>query len=286
MTTDLEFITNLMACEIDKYTLKRLKQRIERIKDDDKIEKIIEDRKIPTTLEFLPATKTIKVNYKNILNYLEKFENAMKMDIPNASEKEMKMLKLLTVYKIFLHEMYHSQQFFNAYELNSNDLESEIIRSIYNMNRKTYLEELKIKTREQIMEERTKKTNDILMPYFEINPIERKSEIESLRRVRQILLPVRGNYMNVYDELYVLEQSTLIKGYDRAEVPFIQMLEILKKRNPNYRIMFPYGCPNKYEFLKVVEGLATEQERLDLGLNVRTVTKDRVYEKIEAILFR
>jgi len=286
METDLNFIMKLNEEEITIETLKKIKQRINKLKNSNHVKSIKENKTIPINGVYYPGRKEIEVNLTHIIKYLDIFEEAMWTDIPNARKDEMKMLKLLTAYRIFLHEIYHSKQIYNAYETDSNDLESEIIRAIYNMSRKTYLQELETKSREQIMEEKTKETNDILMPHFEINPIERKAEIESFKRVRQILMPVRDNYISTYDELYVLEQATLIKGYDQAEVPFIQLIKILKEQNPNFRIMFPYGCSNKYDFFKTVEGLATEQERIELGLNIYPKTKDRVYEKIDAILFK
>ena len=99
-------------------------------------------------------------------------------------------------------------------------------------------------------------------------------------------MPARDNYIRTYDELCALEQATLIKGYDKEEVPFIQLIKILKEENPNFRIMFPYGCSNEYDFFRTVEDLATEQERLELGLNIKTKTIDLVYEEIYTILPR
>lgn len=286
METELEFIMELNKEELTIETLKRIKERLNILRNKDQIKSIKDCLEIEFKAAYYPETKMIGVNYIRIMSYLNKFEQAMRLDIPNARKDEIRMLKILTAYRIFLHEMYHSKQIYNAYETDSNDLESELIRSIFSMDRKTYLQELKTKTRSEIMDERTTTINNILMPYSELNPIERKAEIESYRQVRKILMPVRGNYMNVYDELHLLELGIQAQGYDLVEVPYIGILNILNEKIPDYRIKYPYECKNKYAFFETVKEIATEQERLELGLNVRSVTKDRVYEKIEAILFR
>lgn len=280
MEKELDFIMALMNEKIEIETLKTIKQRIDKMKNKQLVETIKENKKINLPAEFMASSKIIKVNYNKMLEYLNKLENAMKIDIPQATLEEIKLIKLLTVYRIFIHEIYHSKQIYSAFDTKQNDIETEITRSLYNINIEKYSKELKTKNRNQIIEEKTVKTNEILFKHSEINPIERKAEIESLKQIKQLITPIKGKYKNVYNELQLIEYSKLIAGYDRAEIPYIKVLEILKKENKEFKIKFPYGCPNKFEFLKTAEDLATEKERLELGLNVSNETTERIYQKI------
>ena len=286
MTTDLEFIMELNEEKITIKTLKKIKERLNTLRNIDYIKSIKDCSELEHMAEYFPGTKMIGINYSKIMNFLDEYENAIYLDIPQASIKEMKMLRLITAYRIFLHEIHHSKQFYNAYETDSADLESEIIRSIYNMDRKKFLKELRTRTRREIMEEKTFKINEELLNYSEINPLERKAEIESFRQVRSILAPIRGMYMNLYDELYLLELAAQINGYDKEEVPFIQTLNTLKENIPNYKVNYPYGCKDKYDLFETTEEITSEQERFELGLNVKDITKQKTDDKMCAIIYR
>ena len=284
MKTELEFLIELMNQEINLDTLRTIKQQIYKIKNSDHVQSIKENNKIPTNAAFMVATKTIQVNHGHILQYLKRLDEVLKTDMPRSTENDIKLFKLLTIYRIYIHELYHSKQIYNAFDTEKEDIETEITRSLYNINRKEYLEGLKVKTREQIIEDKTLKTNNILYKHSDINPLERKAEIESFKYIRNMLLPVKSVYLNVYDELYLMELSKKIAGYDQSEVPYIKVLEILKTENRNFNIKFPYGCPNKYSFLSTAQEKLTEQQRFELGLNVKPTTIDIAYQKINRIL--
>ena len=286
METDLSFILRQKDSEISPDVLRKIKIRLNCLTNSDQLERIRENKKNTENITYMPADKTIEVNFKLMIDYLNDFEQSMKIDIPNATDEDIRLIKLLIAYKMFLHEIYHAKQLYNAFETNEDDMESEIIRSIYNMSRKKYLQEIMYKPRRQIMEERIYETNRILLPYADINPIERKAEIEALKQVRNIITPLKDKYMKVYDELHLIELSKMMQGYEKAEVPFIRIIEILKTEDPNFRIMLPYGCNNKKELFETTETVTTERDRLEFGLNITGQTKEKVYEKISMILDR
>ena len=286
METDLSFIMRQKDSEISPDILRKIKVRLNCLANGDQLEKIRENKKNTENIEYISTNKTIEVNFKLMIDYLNDFENSMRLDMPNATEEDIRLIKVLIAYKMFLHEIYHAKQLYNAFETNENDIESEIIRSIYNMDRKKYLQELMYKPREQIIKERTYETNRILLPHEDINPIERKAELEALKRVRNIITPLKDKYTKVYDELYLIELSRMIQGYEKADVPFIRIMEILKTEDPNFRIILPYGCRNKKDLFEVSETMTTERDRLEFGLNVTGQTKEKVYEKISVILDR
>ena len=284
MKNELEFIIELMNSEINLDTLRKIKQKIEKIKNSEHVEYIKENNKIPVNAAFMVSTKTIQVNQGHILQYLKGIDEVLKTDMPSSTENDIKMFKLLTIYRIYIHELYHSKQIYDAFDTNKNDMETEITRSLYNINRKEYLESLKTKTREQLIENKTLETNNILYKYNEINPLERKAEIESFKYIRNMLLPIKCAFLNVYDEMYLMELSKMIAGYDQAEIPYIKVLEILKNESKNFNIKFPYGCPNKFLFMNTARESLTEKERFELGLEVDHSTIDNAYQKINKIL--
>lgn len=284
MENELEFIIDLMHHEINIDTLKKIKQRIDNEKDVRHVERIKESKDIIKPTSFLFSTKTIKVNYIRMLDYLEKLESVMKTDMPESRTEEIKLIKLLTIYRMFMHELYHSKQIYEAFDTDINDLETEMTRSLYNFNRKEYLEKLQTKTRRQLIEEKTLKINNILYNYPEINTLDRKAEIESLKYVRRIIKPIQADCMNTYNELQLMEFSKLIAGYDKQDAPYIEALNKIKQLDPSFIIKYPYEYSNKNLFLNTVKNITTEKERFELGLEVSTLTIDNTYTKINKLL--
>ena len=285
METELEFIINLMDKEINLDTLKKIKQRMEKIKRYEHVEYIKENSKIPTPTTFIPSTKTIQVNYEKVLEYLKNLDDVIKADMPKSSEKDIKMFKLLTTYRMYIYEMYRLKQIHDAFETNEKDLETQITRSIYNIiNRMDYLEKTIMISKQEIIKAKTSNANKILFEYSDINPLERKAEIESFKYIRKMLLPIRSTFENVYDEMYLMELSKMISGYDKAPIPYIRILELLKQEDKNFEIEFPYGCESVNSFLNASKTMSTEKERFELGLNIEPETLNKTYQLINRML--
>ncbi len=284
MEAELKFIMDLMDNEIDIETLRKIRDRIDKTKNKEHVEEIKENKKIPVPAAFMVSSKTIKVNNARMLDYLIRLESAMKIDMPETTDEELQLIKLITIYRIYMHELYHSKQIYDAFDTDKTDIETEITRSLYNIDRKVYLEELKTKSRKQIIEEKTYMTNSIFYNHPEINILDRKADIETLKYVRNMLSPVKDSFENVDTYLYLLKLSLLINGYDKPEVPYIETLEKLKILNKKFNIVYPYNSKNKFMFLSAIKEITTEKERFELGLDVSQQTIENTYQKIDKIL--
>lgn len=284
MNQELKLILELLNEKIDIKTLKKIKKMIEKNINKTHIEKIQEDTEIPVPAVFLLSTKIVKINYNRIQKYLEEFESAMRINMPNATKEDMQLIKLLTMYRMLLHEIYHSKQIYNVFDTDKNDIETEIIRSIYNIDRKKIIEELKFLTRNEIIEYTTALTNEILLPYHEINPLERKAEIQSFLQIRQMLEPIKQAYQKVYDEIYCMEMIKATTGYETNEIPYFKTLEILERLNPDFKFILPYDSKTRIEFLNKVH--ETEREKLELGLDVKQNTLQSINDELIRILYK
>jgi len=284
MEAELKFIMDLMDNEIDIETLRKIRDRIDKTKNKEHVEEIKENKKIPVPAAFMVSSKTIKVNNARMLDYLIRLESAMKIDMPETTDEELQLIKLITIYRIYMHELYHSKQIYDAFDTDKTDIETEMTRSLYNIDRKIYLEELKTKSRKQIIEEKTYMTNSIFYNHPEINILDRKADIETLKYVRNMLSPVKDSFENVDTYLYLLKLSLLINGYDKPEVPYIETLEKLKILNKKFNIVYPYNSKNKFMFLSAIKEITTEKERFELGLDVSQQTIENTYQKIDKTL--
>lgn len=280
---ELEFILDLMNEENELETIKKIKKKLGKEVGKEYIKTIIETNQIPNNAVFLPGSKTILLSTENIMKYLKKLEQIVVYDFPGFTKEEIKLTRLLTIYRILLHEIYHSKQIYNAFDTDINDLETEIIRTLYSFTRKEYLQEKKFKTREQIIEEKTGKINRILMPYDEINPLERKAEIESLNAIRNLLKPVKGKYSNAYNEIYCQELFKKINGYDvclssETISPYAQTLSILQAYN------IKSFQTDENQLIYRVRDKSTEQEKMKLGLKVSRKILVKTENKIHELL--
>ena len=289
MKEELDFIMNLMEKEFTINTLKEIKEKIKKEKNENQITEIIENDKCPTAAAFFLSTKHIEVNYGKMLNHAIIYANRINNSY-GITKEELKLIEILTAYRMLLHEIHHSKQMYNVFDTNNMDPETEIIRSILNISRKDYLNELKTKSREEIIEERTFKINNMIIPYSEINPIERKAEIESLKGIRNIIEPIKSKYIKIYDEIHFNELLLKTDKYDEYSetlninmTPYIQILRLIKQNLHLPRIYLPYNTSTYKEAMNELSKKTSEQERLDLGLEVKHYTLQKANDRMNLL---
>lgn len=280
MDKRINIILDLMCKEISRDNLIKLVESIDF--DKKHVVSISEDHRINFCARFFPATKQIIVNYGKMLDYLDSFNEIIRIDMVSAREYEIKLICILTAYRIILHELYHAKQAYNVFYGDDSSAETELIRSIYNVDVDYFKRNKRKNYREKKIDDLTSYINSILVPYDEINLIERRAKIESYKQIREIISPIKYRYSDVYDELYMLELCKKINGYDKKIIPFFQLLDILNKNGLKYN--FPYGVDNHADFINKIYEVTTEEERFELGLSVDIDTVENAYNEISSIL--
>lgn len=280
MQEELPLIMALMDEPLNINTLKKIKNMALQNVDPKYVENIQETKYINRSAQFLISSKTILVNYKKLNEFTEKAAQTLKEDTFTKKEKDIKMIKLLTAYRILLHEIHHSKQTYNVFDICGKDLETEIIRTIYNIDWEEYIEDLKNRDKIEIIEEKTGMLNRTLIPYSDINPIERKAEIESYKRILEIIKPIQELFPNIYNEIEIQRLYNMYNGYD-FNSPFEQLLNIIKSENK--KLGLPYDKDIKD--LNDIQSKATEIEKMELGLKVSENTIEQTRRKIEKILY-
>ena len=280
MKEELEVIINLMDKPINIDSLKQIKEMVEKKVNPKYVRSIEETHYITGAAEFLLSSRIILINYNNIKKYMEIAKETLKEDTRTNKNTEKKLIRLLSVYRILLHEMHHSKQIYNVFDTCEKDIETEIIKSIYNIDNEEYKNQIQNKDIYTIIEEKTAKINQILRPYSEINPIERKAEIESYKQIRELIKPVKNSYPNVYNEMEMQILSNMYNGYQNG-VPYEQVLKIIKENNSKYTL--PYNSKNINDFMNKIKDKLTEIERMELGLNVQENTIENTFNNLQKI---
>ena len=278
---ELELIMNLMDQPITKDSLKQIREMNEKTVDTNYVRSIEETTCIKSSALFLPSPRIILVNYSRMNKIMEQATEILKIDTKTNKHKDKKLIKLLTIYRILLHEIHHSKQIYNVFDECKEDIESEIIRSIYNIDKEEYKKQLKKTEKNIIIEETTRKTNNILRPYSEINPIERKAEIESYKKIIELITPIKEAYPKVYNEIKMQMLFNRYNGYQYG-LPYEQTLEILKMNRAKYKL--PYNSENMKDFFNTIQNKTTEIERMELGLKVSNDTINNTISSIQKIL--
>ena len=278
---ELELIMNLMEKPITKDSLKQIKEMVEKTVDSNYVRSIEETTQIKTSARFLTASRIILVNYSRIGKFMEQATEILKIDTKTNKHRDKKLIKLLTAYRILLHEIHHSKQIYNVFDECKEDIESEIIRSIYNIDKEEYQKQIKKTEKNIIIEETTRVPNEILRDYSEINPIERKAEIESYKKIIELITPIKDAYQKVYDEIRMQMLFNRYNGYQYA-IPYEQTLEILKMNKAKYKL--PYNSENMKDFLNTIQNKTTEIERMELGLKVSNDTINNTISSIQKII--
>jgi hypothetical protein len=282
MTEELKLITELMNEDLTIETLRKIKTMAEKKMNKDYVYEILETDCIEEPARFAPMFKTVMVNYRNMLIELKKIEEEIKYSIRNPKTRDIKMAKLVKAYRIFLHEFHHTKQIYKAIEEASDDIESEIIRGIYNISE----EELNSEYIYDILDQKMKPVNIVLKPNAQFNPIERKADIESRRQIDEIFKPSKNLYPKVYDNIRMEQLGDLTFGYNRIEPyevpgddkenPYEKTIDILKYYRLEYRL--PYNSKNMEELKSKIAGIS-DQEKMELGLPVpRTMVKEKQKE--------
>ena len=226
MKDELNLIINLMNKPLNIDALKKIKRMIEKQINPKYVKEITETDNINRSAQFMTSSKIILVNYEYIETYIEKEAKAFEMDMLTSKKEYIKLIKLLTAYRILLHEIHHAKQIYNVFDAYELDIESEILRIIYNIDREEYIEQLKNKYKIEIIEEKTKMTNIVLSKYSEINPIERKAEIESYKKIKKIIEPLKNIYPEVYDGIEMRKLYNMYNGYQDG-IPFEKLINIM-----------------------------------------------------------
>lgn len=277
---DLELIMNLMDKPLNDDSLKQIKEMVEKNLNPEYVRRIEETTFIKGSAQFLPSFRTIVINYNYIKKSMDKAKKVLQEDTNTTRHSEKKLIKLLTAYRILLHEIYHSKQIYNVFDTCETDIETEIIRSLYNIEIEEYKKEQEKKDKSEIIEQKTFKINKILMPYSEINPIERKAEIESYKVIREMINPIKNSYPKVYDEIEMQILVNMCNGYQYIS-PYEQVLDIIKTNDIKYKL--PYNSTNINDFTNKIKDKTTEIERMELGLNVSRNTIEKTFDKLQKI---
>jgi len=286
MTEDLKLILELMDEQLDINSLKKIKALFEKNMDQKYVECIYETEDILPPAQFVQKYKTVMVNYKNFENIMNQTQEDMQYIIKTSTDKDIKFLRLITAYRIFLHEYHHSKQIYNVIDL-KDDIETEIIKGLLNIDK------------ENLEDEQVKDIIDFkMMPFIRLmngnaifNPIERKAEIESFKQVHKLLEQVKELYPNVYDYTYMSILGNTKDGYgkhepveclgDDKETPYEKTLDILDYFGINYR--YPYNKINYNDAITEIKEKTSEQERYELGLEVSQETKDNLFDNIQKV---
>lgn len=289
MEKELEFIMDLMYDDFNINTLRKITEKIDREKNTEQIKEIRENDSSPNSAVFYLSKKYIDVNYRKLLNHAITYTSQIRNNY-EITDEEFKLMEILTAYRIFLHEIHHSKQIYNVFDTNNMDPETEVLRSILNVGRKEYLKELKTKSREEIIEEKTTTINNAIRSYSELNPSERKAEIESLKHIKRIIEPLKNKYPKIYDEISFNEIIIKTEGYDEYAVgfeknmaPFIMALRIIKQELHLPKIYLPYESSTYNEALEKLNRKTSEQEKLELGLNIKPRTLQKANDRMNAL---
>ena len=276
MTEELKMIMNLMDKPFDINSLKQLKQIVEKNIDPKYVKEIIETDRINKSAQFLVSSRTMKVNYNRMLKFLEETKEIFEQETFTSKEKNKKMIKLVMGYRIFLHELHHSKQTYNTFDTYEEDIETEIIRIIYNIDKEDYVKQLETTEATKIIEEKTLKANTLLAEYSKINPIERKAEIESYKKIIEIMKPVKDLYPEVSDYMHMQLLANMLNGYNKYGVPFQQLIQIMNIKK------IPYNNKKLNEI--IITNKATEIEKMKLGLNIKQDTIIQTEKKLQKLL--
>lgn len=289
MTNELDFIMDLMYDDFNINTLRKIKEKIDKEKNTEQLKEIRENDLSPNSAVFYLSKKYMDINYRKLLNHAITYTSQIRNSY-EITDEEFKLMEILTAYRIFLHEIHHSKQIYNVFDTKNMDPETEVLRSILNVGRKEYLKELKTKSREEIIEEKTAAINNIIRPYSEMNPCERKAEIESLKHIKQIIEPLKNKYIKIYDEISFNELSIKIEGYEEYAVgfeknmtPYVMASRIIKQGLHLPKIYLPYESSTYNEALEKLNRKTSEQEKLELGLDIKPRTLQKINDRINAL---